>query len=120
MSSNAQDESVQWTSGDVSSGTSTPQQQQSLDQVNANDNESNAAATAAASFSHPGARAILEGAASGDGPYRCRKCVVITVTGDDEREEKKEKEKARLEQLVLRTVIFRGVRGAGVAHALLD
>ncbi|KAI0291328.1 hypothetical protein B0F90DRAFT_1824013 [Multifurca ochricompacta] len=33
-------------------------------------------------FVHPGAKAIYAGAASGDGPYECRKCghAVLTVT----------------------------------------
>ncbi|KAH9070951.1 hypothetical protein EDB83DRAFT_302756 [Lactarius deliciosus] len=47
-----------------------------------NDNENNAAATAATTFAHPGARAIFEGSATGDGPYKCKKCgdAVLTVS----------------------------------------
>ncbi|KAH9032033.1 hypothetical protein EDB85DRAFT_1890874 [Lactarius pseudohatsudake] len=93
MSSNEQDGSVQWTSGDVlkTSG-SEPQQEQNPNQGNdgegenhdseRNVNENNVAATATATFAHPGARAIFEGSATGDGPYLCKKCgdAVLTVS----------------------------------------
>ncbi|KAH9013557.1 hypothetical protein EDB84DRAFT_1444194 [Lactarius hengduanensis] len=83
MSSNEQDESVQWTSGDAqnATGTTAPQQSENANQANVNPNASQGN-NHNNTFLHPGARAIFEGTVSGDGPYECRKCgdAVLTVS----------------------------------------
>ncbi|KAH9032034.1 hypothetical protein EDB85DRAFT_1890875 [Lactarius pseudohatsudake] len=73
MSSNEQDESVQWTSGDSqnATGTTAPQQSENANQANGNPNVSQGN-NHNNTFLHPGARAIFEGTVSGDGPYECR------------------------------------------------
>ncbi|KAH9170402.1 hypothetical protein EDB89DRAFT_1907772 [Lactarius sanguifluus] len=84
MSSNAQ-KSGQLTSGDAQNALETDSSQPGQNANQTNNNNFNASqGNQNNAFSHPGARAIFEGAMSGDGPYECRKChdagLTVTVT----------------------------------------
>ncbi|KAF8264987.1 hypothetical protein EI94DRAFT_1736996, partial [Lactarius quietus] len=47
---------------------------------NGENGQNNTTSNATAPFSHPGARMMAEGSASGDGPYWCKKCGLAVLT----------------------------------------